>query len=148
MRDSAATLRRWVTGRLLGMVILGGVTALGLWVLGVPLPLALGVLTGILCLIPNFGPLLSLVPPVVLAIGGDADNAGWSLALQVVLLFLAIQTLESYVLTPLIEKKAVELPPAALIVAQIFGGALVGLLGVLLAAPVLAVVLRLRRGEV
>lgn len=142
--EAAQTLRHWFIGQALDMTMLGLITAVGLWLLGVPLPLTLGLLTGLLCFIPNIGPLLSVIPPAILALGGDADNAGWWLAGQVVVLYLLIQTLESYLLTPLIQKRAVEMPPALLIMAQVLGGVTIGLLGVMLAAPTVAVILRLR----
>jgi predicted PurR-regulated permease PerM len=130
------TLAAWTMGQLLNMTILGTLTGIGLWLLGVPLPLTLGILTGLLCFIPNFGPVLSVIPPILLALGtgdGGPALAGW-----VILLYLGIQTLESYLLTPMIQKQAVDMPPALLIIAQVIGGALIGALGVLLAAPFVA----------
>ena len=130
------TLGRWVLGRTIDMIILGAVTYVGLLLLGVPLPLTLAILTGLLCFIPNFGPVLSVIPPVLLAMG--SGEGGMMLAVWVILLYIGIQALESYLLTPLIQKKAVEVPPALLIITQVLGGALIGAMGVLLAAPFLA----------
>lgn len=130
------TLRWWLIGRAFSMLVVGSVTALGLWLLGVPLALTLGLLAGLLDFIPNIGPIIAAVPGLLLALPG-----GPSQALYVVLLYLAIQTAEAYVITPLVERRAVLLPPVLTIVAQIVLGVAFGLLGLLLATPLMAVVL-------
>lgn len=130
------TLRWWLIGRAFSMLVVGSVTALGLWLLGVPLALTLGLLAGLLDFIPNIGPIIAALPGLLLALPG-----GPSQALYVVLLYLAIQTAEAYVITPLVERRAVLLPPVLTIVAQIVLGVAFGLLGLLLATPLMAVVL-------
>jgi predicted PurR-regulated permease PerM len=126
-------LGRWLVGRIFSMLVVGGITMLGLWLLQVPLPLALGLLAALGELVPNFGPLLAFIPALLLAF---TDNS--SHALGVLGLYLAVQGLESYVLTPLVERRAVSLPPALTITAQVLLGLLAGGLGLVLAAPLTA----------
>ena len=132
------TLRRWLLGQMASMAILGALTTLGLWWLGIPLFLVLGLSTALLCFIPNLGPVLSVLPPLVLAL---AEPDGESLALKVAALYIAVQLFETNVCTPLIQKKAVRMPPALLLLGQVIAAAVLGLLGTVLAAPLLAVVL-------
>lgn len=127
------TLGRWLIGRLTLMFVNGCLTALGLWLLNVPLALTLGLLTGLLNFIPNFGPLIAGVPAVLIALLVNAQTA-----LYTALLFLAIQMLDGYVFTPLVDRRSVELPPVLTISAQVLLGVLVGGLGVVLASPLVA----------
>ena len=129
------TLRRWMLGRISIMTINGSLTALGLWFLGVPLALPLGLITALFNFIPNIGPFLAAVPAILIAFTQSSAQAGYT-----AILFLFVQTLEGYVLTPLIQQKAVELPPVMIIAAQLLLGILFGFLGVLLAVPITAVV--------
>ena len=130
-------LRRWLLGTLVGMVIIGTVSWAGLAMLGVPLALALGVLAGLLNFVPYVGPLVSMVPAALLAL----LDGGFGAAGSVILLYLGVQTLEGYILTPLINRRAVDTPPALLLTAQVIAGVTLGPLGVVLAAPLLAVTL-------
>lgn len=128
-------LRRWLAGRLASMVIIGVLTYIGLSIVGVPLSLALGFITGILCFVPYLGPLLALIPIVLVALLESP-----TLALYTLPVYGGIQFAESYLVTPLVEERAVAIPPAYLIIVQMLGGVLAGTIGVLLSAP-LAVVL-------
>jgi predicted PurR-regulated permease PerM len=130
------TMKRWLLGRIIVMVIVGLVTWIGLAMLGVPLALVLAVLAGILEFIPNFGPILASVPAILIAWTESS-----TLALYVILLYLAIQQAESFILTPLVLKETVKLPPVLTIAALLSMGALLGPAGVLLATPVTAAVL-------
>lgn len=136
----ATTLRRWLLGRLVSMTAVGGATALGLWLIGIPLPLTLGVIAGLLGFVPNFGPLASAVPAVLLAF-----TVGPSHVLYVAILYVCINLADGYVLTPWLQKRAVALPPALIIVNQVVMGALWGVLGLTLATPLSACLLVLTR---
>ena len=103
-------LRWWMIGQLVPMAVIGTLTAIGLKIIGVDLWLILGLLAALFNFIPNFGPLLSGVPAFLLALADSPTKAAW-----VVLLYVAAQSLEGYVLTPLVQRRAVELPPALLI---------------------------------
>jgi len=123
-------LWRWLGGRFGLMLINGGATAVGLWLLGVPLALTLGLLAGLLNFIPNFGPVMAAIPAVLIGLLQSPQQA-----LYVALLYLAVQMVDGYVLTPLVERRSVELPPVLTITAQLLLGSAFGLIGVMLATP-------------
>jgi predicted PurR-regulated permease PerM len=127
------TLWRWLVGRLFGMLIIGILTSVGLLILGVPLPITLGVLSALLAFIPYLGPILSAGFAMLMALTVSPD-----LALYTGLLYVGVQMVESYLLTPLIERQAVLLPPALTIILQVLMGILFGGLGLLLASPIVA----------
>lgn len=127
------TLARWLVGKLVSMIVVGMATATGLWALGVPLALVLGLIAGLLDFIPYIGPLMAGVPAVLIAFS-DSPQLG----LYTVLLFLGIQLAEGYLLSPLIEARSVSLPPALTIAMQMLFGALFGLAGIALATPLAA----------
>lgn len=129
-------LARWLVGKTISMVIVGVATAAGLTMLGVPLGLILGIIAGLLDFIPYVGPIIAGVPAVLIALSMGPD-----MALYVILLFLAVQTLEGYILQPLVEARAVEIPPALTIVMQLVFGMLLGFAGVALATPLTAVLM-------
>lgn len=133
LRGVGNSLRRWMLGTVINMAVIGVATTLGLWLLDVPAALALGILAAILEFIPIFGPILSAVPAVAVAL-----IVSPTLALYVVLLYVAVQQLESNLLTPLVMRGAVQLPPALTIVFQAMMAVLFGFLGLLLAVPILA----------
>ena len=133
-------LRRWLIGRITVMTLNGVFTALGLWILGVPLALPLGLITALFNFIPNIGPFLAAIPAILIAFTQSP-----SLALYTTILYLIIQNLEGFVLTPLVQEKAVELPPVLIIAAQLLLGIMFGFLGVLLAVPIVAVIFVLIR---
>lgn len=132
------TLQWWLIGRMVAMVVIGLLTAVGLWLIGVPLALMLGLSAGILSFIPYLGPILSIVPPLLMVV-----TEGPTMILYVVFLYVAIQAIESYLLTPIIEQKTVSLPPALALSTQVLMGVLFGGLGVIFASPITAVGLKL-----
>jgi predicted PurR-regulated permease PerM len=134
--DIGDTLARWLIGKSLSMLIVGIATAGGLTLLGVPLGLILGIIAGLLDFIPYIGPIMAGVPAVLIALSISPD-----LALYTVLLFLGIQTIEGYVLQPLVEARAVEIPPALTIVMQLVFGSLFGFAGIALATPLTAMLM-------
>ncbi|MFC0250756.1 AI-2E family transporter [Massilia consociata] len=127
------TLANWLLGKAASMLIVGVVTSIGLSMLGVPLALILGIIAGLLDFIPYLGPIMAGIPAVLLALSISPE-----LALYTVLLFVGIQLVEGYVLQPLIEARAVDLPPALVIVMQLVFGTLFGFAGVALATPLAA----------
>ena len=127
---SGRALRLWLLGRLVSMGVVGLLTWLGLSLIGVPSALALGLLAALLEFVPFLGPLLSAVPAVLLAFADSPEKALWT-----ILLFVAIQQFEGNLLEPLVQQRAVELPPALLLFALVAGGLVFGVAGVILAAP-------------
>ncbi len=129
-------LQRWLLSRMLAMVIVGSVTALGLWLLSVQLALTLGLLSGLLTFIPYVGAIVSILPSLLLAF-----TQGSLTAMYVVLLYVGVHVLEGYLITPLIEQKAVQLPPGLSIAAQLILWTLAGAWGLALASPIAATLL-------
>jgi predicted PurR-regulated permease PerM len=129
----AHTLQLWMVGKLVSMTVVGVSTWVGLTLLEIPLALVLALLAAVLTFIPNFGPVLSAVPAILLAL-----LQGPMTAASVAGLYVAIQTVESYVLTPLLQKKIIALPPALAIAAQVVMGTLAGGLGLVVATPLTA----------
>jgi len=108
----------------------------GLWALGVPLAFALGLLTGVMIFIPYVGSWIAFVPTVLVSL-----TQGTHTAIYVAVLYLAVHAVEGYVLTPLVQKRAVLLPPVLTILSQLFMWKVSGLLGVALATPIAAAAL-------
>ena len=130
------TLRWWLIGKVGSMIFIGLLTWIGLSILGVPLALALGLIAGLLSFIPNFGPIISALPAILLAFIDSPMKAVYVLAL-----FIGVQLIESNLVTPIIERKTVELPPALTIIFQLALSVIIGGLGLILATPLLAVVM-------
>jgi predicted PurR-regulated permease PerM len=140
LREAAATLRRWLLAQVFAMAVVGVLTALGLWLAGVPLAFALGLIAGLLAFIPNIGPVLAITPALLLAF-----PEGSTTVLLVLAIYVGVQALESYVITPLIQQESVSLPPALVIAVQVLFGVLFGLLGLALATPLAAVAMTIVR---
>ena len=117
-------------GQLAYMAIIGSLFTVAWFVIGMPFALLLGILSGLLTFIPILGPLISVIPPILLALVDDPIKALW-----VVLLYLAIQYIESHVVHPLVLSRAVSLHPAIVIFAIVIMGTLFGFIGLLLAIP-------------
>lgn len=131
---SGEHLRRWLLGESLSMLAVGALAGLGAWWLGLPAPMALGLFAGLAEFIPTVGPIIGAVPALLLAF----SQGGWQI-LWTLLLFLAIQQLESNMITPLIQRRAVRIPPALFILSVFTLGAIFGVLGVLVAGPLTVV---------
>lgn len=134
--ELAADLRHWLVGQLIVMAAVGLLTGLGAWALGLPAPVALGIIAGLLEFVPYLGPFLTAVPAVLLGLTVSVETA-----LLALLWLVAVQQIEGYLLTPLIQRKAVSLPPAISLFALLAAGLLFGAPGVLLALP-LAIAVR------
>lgn len=133
--DSERALRLWLKGQLISMTIVGLLTGFGLWALGMPSALVLGLAAGLLEFIPFAGPILAAIPAVLLALAVSPDLALW-----VVLLYTAVQQVEAAVLQPLVQQYAVDLPGVVLLFALMAFGTLFGAIGAILAAPLAVVV--------
>lgn len=125
-------LRQWLGGVLVAMLSVGVITGIGLWLLGIPLALSLAFLAGLLEFVPFVGPFLSAIPAILV---GFASSP--MLALEVTGVYLVVHFVEGYILVPMIQKKAVALPPALGITAIVIFGVLIGPLGIVLAHPLM-----------
>lgn len=131
-------LRGWLKGQAISMAFVGIATGVGLWLLGIPLALVLGLLAALLDFVPFFGPIVSGALAVLLAL-----SQGPSAALHVALLALAIQQVEGNLVVPLVQRHTVQLPPALGVVSVVAVAGLFGLTGVLMATPLAVVAMLL-----
>ncbi|MCZ0960116.1 AI-2E family transporter [Paracoccus benzoatiresistens] len=132
--ELARALARWMGGQALDMAVVALVTGVGLWLLGVPLALVLGLIAGLTNIIPVVGPFMSGIPAVLFAL-----TQGFDLAIYVALLFVLVQQAEGNLLMPLIQRYAADLPPALTVLAILAFGSLFGFAGIVLATPLLLV---------
>ena len=130
------TIRGWLLGQLVSMTFLGVFAYIGLSLLGIPLALTLALLTALLTFIPNLGPILSVIPPALLALTVSPLKA-----LYVLLFYIVLQNVEGNFVTPMVMRTAIRLPPALLIASQLILALLFGFFGLMLAAPLVAVAL-------
>jgi predicted PurR-regulated permease PerM len=132
----AAALRAWLLGQLVAMLAVGILVAAGLWLLGIPTPLGLGVIAGLLEFVPYVGPVASAVPAVAVAFIESPRSA-----LFVIALYVVVQQVEGTLLIPLIQRQAVNLPPAVTVFSVVAFGLVFGVAGFVLAAPLSVVAL-------
>jgi len=134
MEDSDHALRLWLKGQLWAMILIFLMTWAGLWLLGVPSALVLALISGVLEFIPYAGAITSAVPAIMVALVQSPELAMW-----VVGLYVVVHHVEAYLIQPVIQQFAVEIPAVITLFALLAFGLLFGVLGILLAAP-LAVV--------
>jgi predicted PurR-regulated permease PerM len=133
---SGAALRLWLLGQLVAMAFLFVLTGLGLWAIGLPAALALALLAGLAQFVPLIGPIVAAIPALLIALA-----EGWQTTLWTLLLYVLIQQVESNLITPLVQRQAVSLPPAVTLFAVVAFGLLFGPLGILFATPLAVVAL-------
>jgi predicted PurR-regulated permease PerM len=131
----SGTLERWLIAQMITMVAVGAVTWIGLMLIGVPSAFILGVQAGLLAFIPTLGALLAGLIVVLASLA-----SGWVAAASACVLFLGVHAMESYVLTPILQRQALDIPAATLFAFQILLGVVFGVWGLALALPVLAIV--------
>jgi predicted PurR-regulated permease PerM len=129
------TLRRLMAGRLLGMFVEGVGTWLACMAVGIPMAALLGLLTGLLAFIPNIGAIVSGVLLVLVGFSAGVDAGLWA-----IVIYLVVQTVDGYLIVPMVAKKTVDLAPALVLGAQILLGALLGIMGLFLADPIVAMI--------
>lgn len=130
------TLVLWSAGQFVDMLVVGSITAIGFGVMGLPLALALAVLAGLLTFVPFFGAILAAIPALMVGL-----SMSWHTALWVLLVFLCCHVIEAYIVGPLVQRRTVRLPPALTVLSMTVLGSIFGLLGVVLGAPLAAVLL-------
>ncbi len=130
------TLGKRILGQIIAMIIVFIATGIGLTIMGVPFALLFALLAGLLNFIPNFWPLIALIPAALVAL-----TVSPALAAGVIILFVVIQNIEGEFITPLIQQKMVNLPPAYIILFQVFMGIIAGGIGIILATPLLAIII-------
>jgi predicted PurR-regulated permease PerM len=137
LADLSNTMRAWVWAQLMAMSMLAMLTVIGLLVLRVPYALAFGVFAGLAAIVPFFGTIVSTLLPAAFVV----VNTGWVHAFAVVLLGVAVHLLEANVVRPLIFQERLNLPPVLTILAVLSMAILIGVLGLIIAVPLLAAVM-------
>lgn len=130
-----ASLRRLMAGRLLGMAVEGVATWLLLQIYGVPMAALLGLLTGLLAFLPNIGAPISGVLMILVGFSGGVD-----MGLYCIAVYLVVQTVDGYLIVPMVARRTVDLAPALVLGAQLIMGVLFGILGLALADPLVAMI--------
>jgi predicted PurR-regulated permease PerM len=128
------TLERWLIAQIIVMLAVGVVTWIGLAIIGIPGSFILGIQAGLLAFIPTVGAIIAGVVVVLASLA-----SGWIPALSALILFLGVHAMESYVLTPLLQRQALDIPPATLFAFQILLGVVFGIWGLALALPLVAI---------
>lgn len=132
-------MKKWLKGQFLAMLIIFVLTSIGLLIVGVPMWLALALIAGVLNFIPNFGPLIAMIPAVLVSLMISPITA-----VIVAGMYILIQTIES-VITPLVQQKLVNIPPALSITAQLLISPFAGGWGLVLATPLMLIIMTLVR---
>jgi predicted PurR-regulated permease PerM len=139
--DLKVTLRAWVVGQIIAMILLAALTTLGLWLLGMPYFLAFGVFAGVAAIVPFFGTLISTLVPALFALG----VFGLPKALAVTALGVGVHLIEANFVAPVVMERQINLPPVITIAGVLLIGKLFGLAGLIVAVPILAFVMVLIR---
>jgi predicted PurR-regulated permease PerM len=135
------TWKNYFKGQILLMVLVGAMVWLGATILGLPGAFALGILSGILELLPNLGPLLAIIPAIIVALTQGSSHfmvSNWVFTLIVIAFYIAVQQIENLLIVPKLMSRAVKLHPLVLILGMFVGALSYGILGAILAAPVIA----------
>ena len=134
--DMGYNLQKWIKGAIISGLVVFILSATGLLILGVDMWLILAISAGLLNVIPNFGPIIAMIPAVMVALLTSPTQA-----LLVAGLYLVVQAIESNLITPNVQKKLLNTPPALLILFQVLMGTLTGGWGIILAVPMLVIVI-------
>lgn len=124
-------LRLWLVGQFVVMLLVGTLSGLGYWWLGLPAPIALGFIAGVTNFVPFIGPFLGAAPAIIFAFNVDMTMVLWTLGVA-----FAVQQIEGDLITPLVQRRTVSLPPALAMFAIVICGIVFGVLGVILAVPI------------
>jgi predicted PurR-regulated permease PerM len=136
LHATAENLTRWLLGRLVAMLFVGVTTTIAFHLLEVPLAVALGIFAGLLTFVEYAGALISGIPPVLFALAKSPASA-----VSVLALYTVLHVIEGYVLTPLLSRVSVRVPPAIALSSQALLGTLMGPLGLTFSTPLLVVVI-------
>jgi predicted PurR-regulated permease PerM len=128
-------LRLWLTAQLISMASVGVMTAVAMWLIGLPSPLALGFIAGLADFVPFVGPIFGAIPAVLLSFTAEGNAVVWT-----ILAFVLIQQIEGNIIMPIAEKHMVAIPPALALFAILAGGVLFGTLGLIFGFPLAVVI--------
>ena len=134
MDEMGSVMRLWFVGQLIRIILMTILVWIALYLIGLPGPFVLGLQAGLSNFIPYLGPIVAALPIALVAM-----PLGASLLIWAVVIYTIIQSIEGYVIGPLIQRHAVETPPAWTLVAIVLLGALFGIMGIAVAMPLVAI---------
>ena len=129
------TLERWLIAQIVTMAAVFLITWIGLMLIGIQSAFILGIQAGLLAFIPTVGALIAGLIVVLASLA-----SGWVAGASALVLFLGVHALESYLLTPILQRQALDIPPATLFAFQILLGVVFGIWGLAMALPLIAIV--------
>ena len=132
----AVNLKKWLEGKIFAMFVVFILTAIGLIIIGLPMWLTLALIAGILNFIPNFGPLIAMIPAVLIGLMQSPSTAAF-----VAGLYILVQVAESNFITPKVQQRLINIPPALIIIAQLLISPLTGGWGLVLATPLMVIII-------
>lgn len=132
----AGALRAWLKATVLSMILVGLLTWIGLALVGLQQALVLGVIAGVTAFIPNFGPLIALIPSIAVGVIQAPDQIGW-----IIVVVYGVSFIQTQIMIPLLVAGSIRLPPVLVLLGQIVAGVFFGFLGIMLAVPITAIVL-------
>lgn len=128
------TLSAYIRGQLLMCCIIAAMVFVGMWALGVPYPLVIALLAGIVELIPIVGPIIGAIPALLLG-----ASVSFSLAIKVLIFYVVVQQLEGHLIMPNLMGNVINIHPVTIIAGVLIGSALFGVFGMMMAVPLLSV---------
>lgn len=128
------SLKMWSVGQAVQMLLVGVLTAFAVWLIGLPSPLALGLIAGVAEIVPYVGPFIAAIPALLVAMAQGWSSLAWTLLAYI------IQQIEGNLLLPMIQRRLVAIPPAAMLFGILAVGSFFGLQGVVFAAPITVMV--------
>lgn len=131
-----STLRGWLKATLFSMIFVGVATWIGLALIGIQQAAALGVLAGLLSFIPNFGPIITLIPSVAVGIIQTPQEILW-----IIVVIYGVSFVQSQILIPVLIAGSIRLPAVLVLLGQIISGAFFGFLGLMLSVPITAILM-------
>ncbi|MDQ5817543.1 MAG: AI-2E family transporter [Actinomycetota bacterium] len=126
-------VQRWFLGQLTSMTLIGLLFTVAMFIIGIPFALLLGIFSGLISFVPFLGPVISVIPPVLLALTVNPIDALWVIGAYVI-----IQAIEGNLIQPIVMSRAVSLHPAVVMFGLLIMGTLFGFVGVFLAIPLTA----------
>jgi len=133
--DVANALRLWLLGQLIQMLIIGLLSACATWLIGLPSPLALGLIAGVTEFVPYLGPIIAAVPAVLVAVTKNFDAVLWT-----IVAYIIIHQTEGNLIVPLIQRRMIYIPPAVILLGIVTVSFLFGTFAVIFAAPIAVVI--------
>jgi predicted PurR-regulated permease PerM len=135
LRDVNESLGSYIRGQLLVCVVIGTISSVLFWIIKINYPLLLGIIIGVTNVIPYFGPIIGAIPAVIIA-----ATVSVKMVIFVVIIIFVLQFLEGNILSPLIVGKSLHMHPLMIMLALLAGGEVGGVIGLILAVPILAII--------